>query len=330
MKKLALFLSLLLTYSLACAQRTLYSSGDGSGDWNDARSWSLSEDDYAPAATAPGQEDHLVIRHTTTLWLEGSYVHRGNIHITKTGVLEIMGGGAEAALFAFAGSQLQLEGTLVSAGDFVLNQAPGEEMPVLAAGEAALVMIFGSLSLVQGRADFQNVSCGASEIQGQVVFRGPEGLLSGPGKLICQGVQVWDDNGRLMAGPADETLATAAARMEAGSALFLDAGSCVAAEALVAGARKARQAEPAAESLEIFPNPAINSPITFRLRNLPPNSEVQLTLRNLLGQTMLQAAPQTDAEGVLSFQTESALEAGVYFAVALSGKQTYTATLEAR
>lgn len=188
-KTLALILAILL-YACSYGQETYYTSGQGSGNWNDPGSWMLDEAG-TPANSIPSAESNLVIRHSITQVLTEAYTHSGSIQVRKGSTYEIMGSGD----FTFIGNQFELIGNLICAVN--LRHKSGEEdQSNLIIRNSGLFYALQDMHIEEGSEFLSEQGvCGAINIHGALNFHGSNYRILGQAKIICSELKAYDDLG---------------------------------------------------------------------------------------------------------------------------------------
>ncbi|MEM6801343.1 MAG: T9SS type A sorting domain-containing protein [Bacteroidota bacterium] len=188
-KTLALILAILL-YTCSYGQETYYTSGQGSGNWNDPGSWMLDEAG-TPANSVPPAEANLVIRHSITQVLTEAYTHSGNIEVRKGSTYEIMGSGD----YTFAGNQFELIGNLICALD-LRHKSGGEAQSNLIIRNSGLFYALQEMHIEDGSELLSEQGvCGAINIHGALNLHGSNYRMLGQAKIICAELRAYDDLG---------------------------------------------------------------------------------------------------------------------------------------
>ncbi|GAB4413629.1 MAG: hypothetical protein OHK0039_20740 [Bacteroidia bacterium] len=191
MKNVSLLLLSVLLFASASAQRTLYTSGIGSGRWSDPQSW-LDSPEGATVSQAPAATDHVVVRHYLTQTLSDTYIHTGNIRIEAGGVLELVE--KNSSSYTFAGARFEVLGGLICTGDFTHQRDSSAATGLLVVGATAQVVVLGDLTLEgEGGLLVDNASCGAFAVVGDLLLHGANTYVCGQGKVIVgDELRVWD------------------------------------------------------------------------------------------------------------------------------------------
>ncbi|TAE47233.1 MAG: T9SS C-terminal target domain-containing protein [Bacteroidetes bacterium] len=301
--------------------RTLYTSGIGAGEWADAQSWSLDPDQFVPTEI-PVASDNIVILHTLTHYIGEGYTHSGNISVAKTGAYEIFGAFESTQSYEFTGSLMQVEGMLLVSGNFRLNSSNGR----LVLSDASLAFFGRDLTLENGRAEFNNTSCGTAEVSGTLALPGASMELAGNGSLVAANLRVWDVTGREIM--SSEARIAASKRIAQGFKLFDSSSNCEIGEPVVRGTAQFDSPELAPSSPEVFPNPATAGLVFVRHTGLEPGAYVSLDIRSLTGQSLAAYKGYAGDGGRFQTRLDFDLNPGMYMVVLVSGGRQYSSALQ--
>lgn len=190
MEKTLAFILVILLYTCSFGQETFYTSGQGTGKWNDPQSWTLGEN--GPVANqVPNPESNIVIRHTLTHKIETAYQHLGKVLIQKGSTYELSGQGS----YSYGGSLFELEGTLIAAANFI-HESADSSISNLVVRNTGLLYAVGDLHVKQGSEIlFEQYMCGGIYIFGTLKIQGGESRMLGNAKIISEAVRAWNTDG---------------------------------------------------------------------------------------------------------------------------------------
>jgi hypothetical protein len=313
MKPFVLLFLALLTATAALAQRTFYTTGLGSGEWNDPAAWSL-HPDQPQSGGVPAATDHVVIRHYLTHRCGEAYLHRGNVRISAGGVYEILSGFDSGAPYAFAGQTFDIAGALITTGDFRFQEAASGALTLR---NSAQVFIGGNLVLHgSSQVMLEDPACGAVQALGQVDFRSEQAFICGTGGIIAgKGVAVWDRQGLRIADSLKAALA-AADRMCQEAAIFASGEACESRTPIAAGKPLS---SPDAPVLSIFPNPAPAAQVYAVAEGFSAAEPVRAEVRSLTGQLLHELTLAADPDGRVRMRSALPLQSGAYILVLRNG-----------
>jgi hypothetical protein len=184
---LTLLIATLLGSTYLSAQQTFYTTGDGTGLWQDSQSWSLSETETVVAGI-PGPQDHVVIRHGVTHFPSKNYTHSGNIVIDRQGSYEIVSGLESDGLYTYAGKLIEVTGQLIVTQPFRFQQAHATIESKLIFEPGALATFTRDFTLDgRGQLIANNEACGATKINGNFMVHSDQVNICGQGKIVVNG-----------------------------------------------------------------------------------------------------------------------------------------------
>ncbi|MCB0838211.1 MAG: T9SS type A sorting domain-containing protein [Bacteroidetes bacterium] len=196
-----ILLTLLCSALQILGQQTYFTTGEGSGDYSDPASWTLTQGSKTPAGP-PSAYDNLVINHYISHYAGRNYTHYGNITIGTNGTYEALTGIVNSGPYIFAGNLFKVDGTLMTIDDFHHQEEGSNGEGVLIFSHTSLVYINGDLVLNgSGQAVMNNVSCGAGQTVNDFCFKGPGSRVCGNGTFIVpEKIRAWNDLGQEITG----------------------------------------------------------------------------------------------------------------------------------
>jgi hypothetical protein len=194
MKNLMLFLHLTLLCTYASSQNTFYSVGHG--DWANPNNWSITENGSGPAGPPTAQDD-IIIRDSIYQITQTGYKHFGNIIIEEAGVFSIFSGWGQSKVYVFAGSLMDIYGTLFTNGDFHQQEAGSGGSGLLILHPTGRIHMGDDLIMnANASAIFDNPECGKAYACDDLYFVGTGASLCGEGSFLLDGkVRIWDNLG---------------------------------------------------------------------------------------------------------------------------------------
>lgn len=229
MKKTLAFILVILLYTCSFGQETFFTSGQGTGEWNDPQSWTLQED--GPVANQiPNSESHIVIRHTLTHQIDNEYQHLGTVLVRKGGTYELSGQGS----YSYRGNLFELEGTLISAVNFS-HEAETNPLSYLVIRNTGLFYAVADLEVKQGSEIlFEQYRCGGIYIFGTLKIWGRESRMLGNARIITESVRAWNTDGSEI-NDENELVEHVALRLGNNISIFKTETDCEAGNTVVSG-----------------------------------------------------------------------------------------------
>ena len=197
MKNQILLITLLCSSLHFFGQQTYYTTGLGSGEFNDPASWTLTKGTTNTPLEAPSVRDNIEINHYLSHFTEKNYTHYGNVTVGTTGTYEVITGLIDPGAYIFAGEVFNVSGTLITINDFQHQLEGSEGDGVLIFGSTSLIYINGDLVMnASGQAVLNNTSCGAGQTINDLHFKGVGARICGSGTFIVPNkIRAWDAEG---------------------------------------------------------------------------------------------------------------------------------------
>ncbi|MEL6134610.1 MAG: hypothetical protein AAFR59_14715 [Bacteroidota bacterium] len=192
MKSFILPIAFLFIVHLASAKQVLYTSGLGDGNWDDPICWK--DANGVHPAQAPQPDDHVVINHYLTHFIEGEYTHAGNVTIGSSGVYEIFSFAAKNSRYIYQGKRLTVAGSMVATLPMELRQASEETMGMLYLAPQGNLTLVDNLYLVGGLYLERGI-CGSLHVYQDLYLEKEKSQIWGTGRIIVEGAVSATENG---------------------------------------------------------------------------------------------------------------------------------------
>ncbi|MEL6628647.1 MAG: T9SS type A sorting domain-containing protein [Bacteroidota bacterium] len=192
MKSFTLSLAFLFIIHLASAEHTLYSTGLGDGNWDDPLCWK--DENGVQPAQAPQPDDHVVINHYLTHFIEGDYTHHGNITIGSSGVYEIFSFAAKNSRYIYQGNRLMVAGSMVATLPLELRQESSHTMGMIYLAPQGHLTLVENL-YVSGGLYLERGICGSLHVYQDLYLEKDKAQIWGQGRIIVEGAVSATENG---------------------------------------------------------------------------------------------------------------------------------------
>lgn len=229
MEKTLAFILVILLYTCSFGQETFYTSGQGTGEWNNPQSWTLHEN--GPVANRiPTPESHIIIRHSLTHYIQDAYNHVGTIKIHKGSTYEIAGEGS----YTYAGDLFELKGTLIAATKFY-HKSLDSAKSNLVIRNTGLFYALTDFQIESGSEIlFEQHVCGAIYVFGTLKIMGENSRMLGQAKIISGSVRAWQADGTEI-DEESELVEHVSLRLGNNIQIFSSEEGCVAGNTVVSG-----------------------------------------------------------------------------------------------
>ncbi len=183
---------LFLVYQLT-AQTTFISSSEGSTDWNNPNSWTLSNGE--PTQSAPGPHDNVVVNDFITFEMEEDYTHYGDLKVSGNGLLQISPAQEQNTIFSFAGREMNIYGFLICTANFYQKHTAEGRRGMMVLHETATMTYTQNFS-IHGGLVLESSACGATRVEGDLMLLNEEAFICGEGNVLIGGrMRAFQDSG---------------------------------------------------------------------------------------------------------------------------------------